>query len=164
MIATHTSSPLEIPGTSGEYHPTLFNAAKPLKVVTGKDVPPSFILLSVPEIKTKKKTRTIKQKLPKALSSTEALRMLQEKESKKQKEDAKQKRNEEKEVKKKQCQEEKERKKQERNEKKKLRDELKKNKELGKQTKSRKRMLDKSSSDSEPDVLLYADTDDDFDE
>jgi hypothetical protein len=78
-------------------------------------VSPAFNHLRVPQPKKIKNTNTIRQRLPKALSGSDALKMLREKEEKKLREEQeKQERKEERARKKREREEEKERKKQER--------------------------------------------------
>ena len=123
-------------------------------------VSPSFSLLSVPEIRKKKQTATTRQKLPKALSGMDALKMLKERlDKKKADKEAKIRRKEEREQKRKQKEEEKLRKKQER-------EEIKKTRSLEKRAKqSKKRKVVYSSSESElGSEVAYADSDDEFDE
>jgi hypothetical protein len=131
------------------------------KNVFSSSVSKSFSLLKVPEVQPKKKVNTIREKLPKALSGTKALKMMQEREdTKRAKEEAKRKRKEEREIKKKEREEEKLQKKKIREEKRLKKEEERKVLKMN----NRKRQLSSSSSESNSDIPTYADTDDDFDE
>lgn len=139
-------------------------------LVRGKEtfVSPSFSLLTVPEVKQKKSVNAVRNKLPKALSGSDAIKMMQERENKKrEEEEAKQKRKEERELKRKQREEDNERKKKERKDKKRQKDGMKKSKVPLKTKKAKKckmgRNLSSSSSGSEAENLQYVDTYDDVD-
>lgn len=124
-------------------------------------VSPAFLQLSVPEPKEKKKAAKLREKLPKALSGSEALKMLRDKQAKKEAEQkAKEERKREREQNRLKKQQEAEKKKKERELKKKER-EL--NKVLKAQTKkSRKRSLPSSDSESGDDIPYMDCESDDF--
>lgn len=129
-------------------------------------VSPAFSNLCVPQPKIRKQRDTLRSKLPKALSGTEAIKLLREKKQQKEEEEiAKQNRKEERELKKRLKQNEMERKKQEREMKKKEKEALKKQKEAEKQKKKskakRKRVPESDSSDENNENIHYAETDSD---
>ena len=134
----------------------------PLKVAMFRDntyVSKAFETLQVPEIKPKKVVNRLREKLPKAISGSVAIKMLKEREEqKKAEEEAKAKRKEEREQKKKEREELKEKKRAEREEKKMKTDTNMKKAKCTKKGQKRKKKAE--SSDENEENIPYMDSDD----
>ena len=127
-------------------------------------VSPSFKLLQLPVVE-RKKCANARQKIPKALSGTAAIALLEEKENRKrQEEEAKRLRKEERERKRKQREIEKVKKQNEREAKRKQKEEEKKIKEIMKSVKQKRRRPSGSSSSSGDATPTMDDSDDEVDE
>ena len=126
-------------------------------------ISPVFNLLTIPEIKQKSKRKTVREKLPKAVSGHEAIKMLKDREEKKKNEERlKKERKAERERKKIEREILKESKRKEREEKKAMREAIKKAKQCKKKQSKRKAAISESSSEEEQVKITYADSDDDF--
>lgn len=121
-------------------------------------VSPAFLKLKIPEPVHKKSRQVLRQKLPKAISGSVALQMLEEREKQKQEEaKAKELRKQERELKRKQKEEEKQRKKEEREQKKKLKELKMKKKRKSGETSSSESDVDVPYMDSDIDDFIYDD-------
>lgn len=137
---------------------------------SNNNVSPAFeSVLTIPELPCKKINNNIRNKLPKALSGTEALKMLRERE--KQKQDAevqKQKRKEERVQKRKEKEEEKEKKRVEKEKRRAEKEQKNKEKELMKNKKVKKRTKSSAFSDSDTEeenvAIPYMDSSDTVEE